>query len=472
MFFDILKSEESILSAETDLYNKCIECEKKVRIDPEMSVAAARIAGEAFLNTVLLRNGIEIPDTFEERREAGLSTIVEKINMCLEKGFLNEKQVKGLTFIRKGGNNVIHILNKKTGTPSEIFRAFYISVASYAIGKPIYKLFEQEKRNAYTRSDKKFFPEIPGYETEDFLPIGDYEVIRPMFDYRTPESEKIRAYRCKKISRIEGREEIQYAIIKRFKKNSIEDIRQYRDIVAINEIKRSNANLMRLPIIAEEISTSVECEYRYLCYITSENTFLLSHRDELKKYYTSLGCETYEQQVLAQLQILKDVVELLYDLIDIDENKSIHHRNLRPHCIFITPNRRGCKVSIGNFEYSKVDMGEAVAEGNPTLMVSDYAQRVQNDPYAAPEIKRIEERLLSDPDWEQVDVYSAAKLSLYILFGNASEKNLAMQLEALRENMSEEFYTITRDIIENTYPTRPTFKEYLKVIRAEMLRFE
>lgn len=473
MFFDILKSEKSMIADAHELYVKCIESEKSVRISPDDAIGKMRTAAELFLNVVIEKNGVKIPDSKDERKKMGLDGILDKINYCKEHEFLDEYHLKGINFARKNGNKVIHPTGEETMTASSLFRSFYMSVASYAINEKIVKLFDNEGRKAYVRDrDKKKIPEIPGYETEDMLPIGEYEVIRPMFDYRKADENQIRAYRCQRVSVIEGVEEVQYAIVRRFAKNSEEDIRQYRDIMAMNEIRRNYANLERPPILAEEITTSDDCDYRYLCYITSKNTFLLSHKDSYNRFLKSFGFETAEQQTYIQLKILREIVSILNDLTEIDDNKSIHHRNLRPHCIFITPSRKsGCKVSIGNFEYSKVAVADKAPNPLATLMVSDYVKKVQNDPYAADEIKRIDESLLTDPDWEQVDVYSAAKLSLYIFFGSADEKKLPAQMEVLKENMSEEFYNITRDIIEGVYPTRPTLAQYLKVIEAEMAKY-
>ncbi len=469
MFFDILKREDSILSGETEFYTMCIECEKKVRTEPETAISKARTAAEMFLKLVLEKNGIVIPADYDERKAAKLDKIVGMINLCLEKGFLEQRQTNGLHFARKDGNRVIHKTGEEVHEAAIVFRSLFIAVASYCTGEYITELFADEKRDAYTRKwDGKYIKEKPGYDTEDMLPIGDYEVIRPMFDYRSDMNETIRTYRCKRISVIAGEEEVQYAIIRRFDKYSTEDIRQYRDIVAMNEIKRNYANLEKTPIIAEEISISEDCKYRYLCYITAENTFLLSYKNSYEKFITSLKCETVSQRIGIQLKILKDIVEILYELIDIEEDKSIHHRNLSPACVFITPSRKGCRVSVGNFEYSKVTQKRNTTEYKATLMTSDYARRFQNDPYTAPEIKNFDEKLFVDPDWEQVDVYSAARISLYLIFGDPSDE----RLDSVQRNMSEEFFDITKAILTTEYPNRPSLKEYLRVIKAECLRFE
>ena len=471
MLFDVLKNEDSLLVNERGFISDCLECERKVRTAPKDAIANARSIAETFTEIILERNGIEIPEDRDTRLSLKLDSIDDKIRRCHEEGFISDIQSIKLHNVRKSGNIVVHNLAEEASDAALIFRELYISVVTYATGEKVFNLGENEKRVVWDKEAKKLISIGEGYHTEDFLPINEYQVIGRMFPADAP-SDRIRTYRCKKISIIENKEYVQYAIVRRFDKNSQSDIRQYRDIMAMNEIRRNYANIERAPILAEEINTDAKCPYRYLCYITAENTFLLNQEKRFKKYISSLKCETVEQQVLARLEIIRGIAEILYELTDIDENKSIHHRNLRPDCVFITPVRKGCSVSVGNFEYSKVSDSQPADPSNPTLQLEVHAKLVEGDPYAPREMRSNTNTLLNDPDWEQIDIYSLAKITMYIMCGSAADEKVAANLEDIRRLTSEEFWSIMRDIIENPYPTRPTLKAFLKAVKMEILRLE
>lgn len=470
MLFDILKNENSKLASYNSLYKHCIDCEKTARTRPYNIKARARTALEKFLNAVLDINGIEIPDTIELRKEKKLNTIQDKINYCIDNGFIDKVHAKNLHFIRMEGNEMSHEGDEYEGA-AQVLKALYCVIASYATGERKKEISPFEKQEGFTAKNGYKVKGKDGYETEDLLPIGEYEVIKPMFAIGTNENQ-IKAYKCKKTSIFENKSDVQYAIIKRFHKNATADITQFRDQMAMNAIKKHYQILEKPPILSEEIETADDCKYRYLCYLTSENTFLLNQKNTFRKYLESKKDKSQSEQLCIRLNILKDIVEILNSLINITENISIHHRNLRPDCIFLTPTFKGCSVNIGNFEYSKISDASDTSQEGPTININTYSKKVKDDPFAPQEVKSATIKQMGCPDWEQVDVYSCAKLSFYIMFGDAKSENINNYLEYMRKNLSFEFYSVTKDIIENAYPTRPSLKEYLKVIKKEILIHE
>ncbi len=467
MLFDIIKSENSRLAPYDSLYKHCIDCEKTVRTRPYNIKTRSRTSLEKFLNAVLDINGIEIPEDMEERKEKKLNTIQEKIDFCIDKGFINRAFARDLHFIRRSGNEMTHSGDQYEGA-AMVFKALYRVIASYASKTNIKTISPLEKIQGHTAKNGFKVKGKAGYETEDLLPIGEYEVIKPMFAIDAPQS-KIRTYKCKKTTVFENKSDTQYAIIKRFMKNDLNDVTQFRDQMAMNAIKKHYAILDKPPILSEEIETADDCKYRYLCYLTSENTFILNQKNTFRKYLELYKDKSQSEQLVIRLNILKDILEILNSLINITENISIHHRNLRPDCVFLTPTFKGLSVSVGNFEYSKITDLSSEDENGPTININAYSKKVKDDPYASNEIKSATIKKMGNPNWEQVDVYACAKISFYILFGDAKDENTEKYLEYMNKNLSFDFYTITKNILQNPYPTRPTIKEYLKAVKKEII---
>ncbi len=476
MLFDFLKSKGSKLRNYETLYIHCIDCEKTVRTRPYNIITRARTALESFIDAVLDINGVEIPEDFDLRKEKGLSTIIEKSKYCTENSYISYTEIGKMNLVRLTGNEVAHGAtgSEKENSESEaaeVFRALYLLIYRYATGENKTLIAHNEKRPAHKKPNGTFLPPKPGYDTSDLLSIGDYEMITPMFPYDGPAPD-IKSYKCRKMDTYEGNNLYRYAIVKRFEKNSAGDVTQFRDLMAMDTIKKYNSRIAKPPIWSEEIHTSVESKVRYLAYFTDENTFLLNQNAEFTSFMSKAGATGIKALNLTRLTILGEIAEIMYSLIDITESMSIHHRNLRPDCIFITPTPKGCSVNIGNFEYSKVMDGEKTTVSDLTISPGAMAKKFAKDPYAAPEIKRAALQGIPNPEWEQVDIYSFGKIVMKVFFNTAKDDTIEKNLQAIKKNMSEEFYDVLLRSIKNNYLERPTFGEFLKVIRKEIVMSE
>ncbi|MBE7038343.1 MAG: DUF4145 domain-containing protein [Ruminococcaceae bacterium] len=475
MLFDILKDENSRLKDYNNIYRHCIDCEKTVRTHPFNIQMRARTALERFINAVLEINGIKIPEDKDEKKEKGLDSLYDKINVCFENNFIDECHKRDIRNVRLAGNDATHEKDEYEEA-ADILRSLYVVIASYAMNERITRISDTEVIKYYDKNKEEHVVKQDGYETEDLLPIGDYEVIKPLFaipDSKNPKpSKSIKMYRCKKTTSFGANNDTQYAIIKKYIKNATDDVTQFRDQLAIHTIKKYYNILEKPPILAEEIETSIDNDYNYLCYLTSEKTFLLSQKNTFRKYIQSRKLKTDNEMFFVKLNILKDIVEILNSLIDITENISLHHRNLRPDCIFLTPTHKGLGVNVGNFEYSKVMDTANMSEEAATININAYAKKVSDDPFASPEVKDASIKKMGTPNWEQVDIYACAKMALYILCGDAANENIHKNLDYISQTLSYDFYEITKKILETPYPSRPTLKEYLKAIKKELIELE
>jgi len=476
MLFDFLKSKCSKLKEYETLYIHCVDCEKSVRTRPYNIITRARTALESFVDAVLDINGVKIPDDFDRRKEIGLSTIADKVNYCTSNGYIDRAEFGKMRSVRLSGNNTSH---GETGSekPSseadaaEVFRSLYLLIYHYAMGERKTLLAHNEKRPAYKKANGTFVPARRGYDTCDLLSIGDYEMIGPMFSFDTPAPD-IKSYKCRRTEVYEGETLYRYAIVKRFVKNSEGDVTQFRDLMAMDTIKKYNSRIAKPPIWSEEITTSVESKVRYLAYFTDENTFLLNQSEEFTRFMTKVGEKGIKAANLARLSILGEIAEIMYSLIDITETLSIHHRNLRPDCIFITPTPKGVAVNIGNFEYSKVMDSDKTKVSDLTIGPGAMAKKFAKDPYASHEVKSLALKDIPNPDWEQVDIYSFGKIVMKVFFNTAKDDTIEKNLNFIRKNMSEAFYDVVYRSIKNDYQNRPTFEEFLKVIRKEIVMME
>lgn len=478
MLFDILKSENSRLKDYDDIYGHCIDSERAARTRPFEVYMLARTALERFINTVLSINGVEIPEDIDEKKEKGLNTLNDKINFCYDNGYIDLCHRYDIKNVRLAGNDATHETDEYEKA-AEILKSLYLVIASYALGERITKISENEIGKYYLDKERTSYKITKaGYETEDLLSIDDYEVVKPLFavcDPQKPRQAKnnIKMYKCKKTTTFGNTNDVQYAIVKRYIKDATDDVTQFRDQMAIHTIKKYYSILDKPPILAEEIPVSVDkTKYRYLSYLTSENTFLLSQKNSFKKYLNSRKFKTENEELYVKLNILKGIVEILNSLIDITENISIHHRNLRPDCVFLTPTHKGLSVNVGNFEYSKIMDTSNMSKEAATININAYAQKVSDDPYASSEVKDATIKKMGTPNWEQVDVFACAKIALYILCADASKENVHKNLDYISQKLSYDFYEITKKIIEAPYPSRPTLKEYLKVIKKELIELE
>ena len=460
MFSDIIKSEGSPFADNKNFYKQCLDCEVLVTTKPDDAVRSLRYCIELFADEVLSLNGIKIPEDRFEREQFGLNTIEKKLIYCVEHKFFKKHIEVKLQNTRRKTNKKCHP-SKEVTYASELFREFYVALVSYITDKRCEAISEKERIIGRREPNGFVVKARDGYDAEDLLPIGKYEIIDPLFDCNAKNITK--SFRAKKTSTLEGRTFTQYAIIKKFIKDSPDDITQNRDSMAMTLIKSKANGIDNLPILTEDIDTGTQYQYSYLVYLTAENTFLLTDAPKRKEFFRVQEGDKHST-VYKRLKVLKEITEVLYSLSDIDGNLSIHHRNLRPDCVFITPTKRGGKATLGNFEYSKIIDDSADDKNKLTLNMQAYAKKVKDDPFAPPEVKTVSPLLFNKPDWEQVDIYSLAMLSLYLLFGEKFADKIPMHLNTLRENVSEELYNITKDIIESPYGSRPTLEKYLDVI--------
>lgn len=442
MFSDIVLKVQ-FFNTDT-IYEKLLSCETRIRTKPTESILHARSAAEEFIKGVLDSNGIKVP-TGIKAKFLKLSTAEERQLRCLSEGLITEEQSNSLTKIRRSGNLSVHEPGIKSNThkAAEIFELLYKFIAEYI-----------------TKEKVKFISPLEDkYPLFELLPIGNYEVIRPLFDKFN--FDIIPSYLCKKVNK-DG--DVERVIIRRFRLEEKEDMRHEREILASNEVRKNYTDVSFEPIKTEEIESSKDCKHRYLCYILGENTFLMSEREKLKE----LNLPMWQK-----LNIAYEISETLYSLIDIEDGVSIHHRQLTPQAVFITVGRKNVHARVGFFEYAKISR-ENEDNDNLTVMKTKCFNEHKDDYYKPPEFRDQAIRGNTNIDWEQVDVYSCAMLVFYALFYEPA-KNADKEekyLDYIEENISFELRYVLERIITMPYGSRASINDLRKALKREVARFE
>lgn len=442
MFSDIVLKTQFFNT--NTIHEKLLSCETRIRTKPTESISDARSAAEEFIKGVLDSNGIKIPKGIKAKL-LKLSSAEERQLRCLSEGFITEAQSEALTKIRRSGNISVHEPGIKSNThkAAEIFELLYKFIAEYI-----------------TKEEVKFIsPLEEKYPLFELLPIGNYEVIKPLFEKFS--FDIIPSYLCRRVKK-DG--DIEMAIIRRFRLEEKEDMRHEREILASNEVRKNYTDVSFEPIKTEEIESSKDCRHRYLCYILGKNTFLMSEREKIK----GLNLPIWQK-----LNIVYEIAETLYSLIDIEEGVSIHHRQLSPQSVFITVGRKNVHARVGFFEYAKIKR-ENEDGANPTVMRTKCFNEHKDDYYKPPEFRDQTIRGNENIDWEQVDVYSCAMLVFYVLFGepasNADKEE--KYLDYIEDKISFELRDVLERIITMPYGSRAGINELRKVLKREVARFE
>ena len=427
------------------IYEKLLSCETKVRTMPTDSLFDARSASEEFIKGVLHSHGIVVPHNRIKAKLMNLYSAEQRQMRCLSEGFITEQQSEILTKVRFDGNLSVHEPGQKSNIHKAAitFENLYKFIAGYILGKEITSLFPLEDQ----------------YPVYELLPIGKYEIVKPLFEKFSWDI--IPSYLCKKKNDDGGYET---AIIRRFRLDEKEDMRHEREILTSKEVRKNYTDVSTEPVKTEEIESKPDCKNRYLCYILGKDTFLMSEKEKLGSLKLSIG---------QKLNVVYEITETLYSLIDIADGVSINHRQLSPQSVFITVGRKNIHARVGFFEYAKINNVKA-NNSNLTAMVTKCFIENKNDFYKPPEFRDQTIRQLESIDWEQVDVYSCAMLVFYIIFGSpvTSADTEEKYLDFIEEKISFELRDVLEKIITLPYGSRPKINDLRKVLKMEAARFE
>lgn len=397
------------------LLDYCRQAERSIMIAPLTSLNVSRSALEALCKGLLKKNNIR-----QELEEGQSGSLAAMVSTCLANNLFHDQEAAD--FVRKGGNKAVHINQKDNYLP---VTERNVTTAKITVSH-LYKIMQE----AFGYTDEKYaFDELQ-------IPFGDYEI-----DRAVPKSENEVIYGD--YNYFVHNKKKRYLYLQIFPGNS-GSTEQYvltdRDNLVRDQIMDDrNYNPHVLPTITP-YDLSVGSDRVYIGYLIKSDSMLLSemHSPMTPKQALTIGI---------------DLIEALEEMKRI--SSGIHHRNIQPGCIIITPNGKGMYMaSLVNMEMAKV---------------IDYEYTI------LPSIKKLLKGNIYLPrelrnsgggdtqfDWEKVDLYSIAKVIVYCVAPDlvADEIDIGPLYDLLPEAIVDELGAIF-DSSVNEISTPAEFKEIL-----------
>jgi len=431
MFFDFLNhvkmpnNRTREFGAWEKLHSMCCAAEMNARVDPDTCVINIRQALEILFSGLYFDAGYRhLPDT--------LSDIMKNCK-TIQGLWGNDCSINPFYSLKNKANEIVHISKEELGGRKYEIRDRHADVAmacelTIMLYNSMIRLFKID-RNRVRKMDA------------DLLPFGEYEVIRRIPKKRYESIEGNFKYFVKK----ENDNIATYAYIRPFLNTSEKTVFSDRDMEVQHFFK--NMRSANGIIVGDELRTSPYCNLKYLKYDLHENTKTL---DEIAK----------ELNPYELLDILEQVANGLSRLAS--SKISIHHRGIRPTCIFVSRFEDGYEAKLGCFETAKIDYVETSIE----TVGNWVAQIHKNNVYTHP-------RLLDKPDhdnreWEAGDVYSLTIVLLSCL-DPSIEKGGTADSSILYDDFSDDFVDAMEEVIRAASLTQmPSMRDFDDILLKEL----
>ncbi len=416
MYFEFVKKLElPRLSREfkqrPNLWQTTKSIEENIRIQPNEAVKKVRDAMDILIKGLLKEDGYHDTQNF-----VPLKDLIDTYGKRCD--FIQNKQVDSLQDLRRRVNGSAHPNPHYT-----IDDAFSCAKTLYDILGGIFEL------------------NLPEMMIE-MLPIGQYRIVRKI---KSEDFESVCGdYNYFAESDVQNAKT--YVYIRLFNKNE-KSSRVFDERDAAVQAFFRNMRGSKYIMKANEIPTGDTCNIRYLAYETHENTQRLSEID------------VSDLSSLDVLEIISQIVQGLSELSS--KSINIHHRGIRPECIFLDKDDEGYFAKLGCFETAKIQTAD---KNMKTVMA--YMKETQKDNLFIHPVLRYADSA-NETDWERGDVYSLACLFLYCLdYENFT--NGMINPEVLLDYYSDEFEEIAEMIFSGQLPNVPLMKEFLEILRSEI----
>jgi len=431
MYFEFVKSARlsgngnAPFKVADELYKCCANAERNCRINPDETMIAIRQAIEVLTAGII--------NTFGGTEFGELFKMIDECNFICRKDF-NDEVKKILHQLRKDANKYVHVEKKGKSLDANTYtiRGLHATIKdSTSATIQLYIALS------------KCFHEKGEFLKIEFLPIGDYEIIKTV---KTEVYDAVKGdlvyFAEKKGSLVSS-----YVYIRPFSnvKDDENSVFNERDI-AIQDVFK-NLPHSDYVISGEEIPVSMHCDIRYIKYNIIKDTTTLNQA------YKSLG----------KADCLKVVMDVACGLADIMAGGvNIHHRSIKPNCIFVDQQSNGWRGRIGCFETAKVEIKEQVIETVHFNMLKANKGNIFTHPILG-ELTDVEGLY-----WEKGDVYSLAVILLYC-FDAAGVNAGVLDTSIIYEEFSTEFASVMSDILETgSLEMVPTMKEFYLAIKTEL----
>lgn len=398
------------------LLDYCKEAERNIMINPWLSLDAARNALMTLCKGLLKMHGVK-----QTLREEGQANLVTMIQTCVDHAlFMNGDAAHS---VRKNRNDAEYYKKKQDYLPVNN------TTVSLALDSTE-KLFAVMKES-FTGYNDVLFDRLK-------IPFGDYEIDRVI---EKSESELLYGQYNYFVHNSEG----DYLFWQVFPRDDASLDRQAlneRNQLVKNRIK---SDKRRKSYILETITPYIcpeDSDRDYIGYVVYSDSQLLSERSQP---FTPLQAA----------QIGLDLVKTLKEMRKV--SAGIHHRNIQPGCIIITPNEDSFMAGLVNMETAKVTDYEYTVFANIKGLL-------QRNIYLPRELRNFKEGD-QDIDWEKADLYSIAKVIIYCLepelVTDEIDTDALYDVPELSDDLIEAFRVIFESSINEIY-TLDEFEEILE----------
>ncbi|MDY6419820.1 MAG: serine/threonine-protein kinase [Succinivibrio dextrinosolvens] len=426
MYFDFLlnvtfpRNKNKIFTRAQELYEACCVAERNARVYPDQCLLNIGRACEILTKCILSEDGFDC-----ERID--LSGLIYNL---FESKYISYKDKEIFNRFRFCRNNVAHTETQRTELKFQpnLKNACECTVDLY---KQLAKLF------------KARVPEL----NAEMLPIGDYEVIKTIKAHKFESVAGNFNYLCKK----KGSDIDAFAYVRPFETNedSSKNVFNERDLEVQNFF--SNMRGSSYIIRGTEIPSSNNyCELRYLAYEIRENTKTLDMCKDISAYDA--------------LDIISQITTGLKALST--KKINIHHRGIRPSCIFVNKYDDEYEAKIGCFETAKIEYKEREMRTVMSYMVDSQKE----NPFIHPEL--VGRVSATDEEWEKGDVYSLAAVLLNCLSPESIQQG-NMDCSVLTDYFSDSFFEkMLQILVEGDLEVVPNLGDFLALIESEKELFE
>lgn len=189
-----------------------------------------------------------------------------------------------------------------------------------------------------------------------------------------------------------------------------------------------------------------DSEMEYVAYRAYRNSFMLSelvtgNRSTLPPWQA--------------LQVCLDLLDTLIEMMDLEQ--SLHHRNISPSCVMLTPGRTRIRGSLVNFQTAKIE--------NNKVSIRRYLRgSYDSNLFAHPDIRNADLQQF-DGYWDKADAYSVAAILVFCVKPDAVRSNI--NVADIEDYFSEEMVNFLERIFLNSLGAGCTLTEFRKVIKNE-----
>ena len=398
------------------LLDYCKESERNIMINPWLSLDAARNALMTLCKGLLKIHGVK-----QTLREDGQANLVTMIQTCVDnKLFYNGDAAHT---IRKNRNDAEYYKKKQDYLPVNVKTVRLALESTLALFNIMKESFD-------------------GFENVDFdrlkIPFGDYEIDRAV---KKSDSEIIYGQHNFFVHNGEG-DYLFWQVLPRGADSPISQALNERNQLVKNRIK---GDKRRKSYILESITPYVcpeGSDRDYIGYVIYSDSLLLSECSH------PFSCQQAIQIGLDLIMTIKEMGKV---------SAGIHHRNIHPGCVIVTPNEDSFMAGLVNMEAAKV------ADYEYTVFASIKGMLERNI-YMPRELRNFKEGDQAI-DWGKVDLYSIAKVIIYCidpgLVDEEIDTDALYDVPELSDELIEAFRVIFESSINEIYSI-DEFKEILE----------